>query len=621
MDFRARCDRSLVRAGVRSCRVVRVEVTAPVAAPGSERPKLALSIVLDRSGSMEGQKLELARQAAVSAIRVLSPADRFAVVTYDDRVDVLEPAADASPRAVEAAAARIGTVEAGGSTDLHGGWDRGCQQASGSQAEQRLSRVLLLSDGLANQGLTDRAEISRRASDRRLSGVTTSTFGIGADYDEGLLSAMAEAGGGNFRFVAAAEEIPRHVADEMSEVLAVSIPEAELLVSGPEGLDVECPNGFPVRREDGAFRVAIGSLVSDQRLSVLLDVRFPRAAAGDVLPVRVELLSRGEPAGADPVGLSFTAASHAENDRQSADSAVRRERARVEETRATRRALELNREGDRAGAEAVATRAAERLRLYAMGDPEVEAIAERLRRAVRELSSPMEAQLLKMRHANAYYGIKGRAMRGSALKRSAFRTLTMSAGGLITALEEAAGALRYAPHPAFEGYAELLNMGELPRSWDEAAPLSPDEESRVAEELRRWFERSQAQVLLFVTARPLSDGWFSHWHEAHRVAIASVAGLAEVTTVPVPAFVAYETFLHGLRERGVVPERVMHPDDRGCLYDFCATRTGLDRKLRTAVFCDDCRRVLEDAGLHPEPALSIAGVIRALANAGSVAVN
>ncbi|MDL1951523.1 VWA domain-containing protein, partial [Acidobacteria bacterium ACD] len=277
MPIRARADRSLVRAGARSRRVVRVDVTAPEAAQGAERPRLALSLVLDRSGSMEGKKIELAREAAVSAIRSLGERDRFAVVVYDHRVDVLQAAVDASAQSVDAAARTIERVEALGSTDLHGGWEAGCREAFGSISDQRLARVLLLSDGLANHGLTDRGEIARRASERRLSGVTTSTFGIGADYDEGLLSSMAEAGGGNFRYVATAGEIPRYVSDEMSEVLALSLPEAEIEVRGPEGLEVECPNEFPVRRVDGAFHVAIGSLVSEQRLSLLLDVRFPQA--------------------------------------------------------------------------------------------------------------------------------------------------------------------------------------------------------------------------------------------------------------------------------------------------------------------------------------------------------
>ncbi len=621
MEFRARFDRSLVRAGVRSRRVVRVEVTAPEAAPGAERPGLALSIVLDRSGSMGGKKLDLARQAAASAIRSLSPGDRFAVVVYDDRVDVLQASVDVSPQAVDAASRTIERVTAGGSTDLHGGWEQGCREAFGSLSEQRLARVLLLSDGLANQGLTDRAEISRQASDRRVSGVTTSTFGVGADYDEGLLSAMAEAGGGNFRFVATAEEIPQYVSDEVSEALGVAIPEAEISVRGPEGLEVECPNGFPVRQEDGSSRVAIGSLVSEQRLSVLLDVRFPPAAAGDVLPVRFELLSRGQPAGTAPVELAFTAASHAENDRQPADADLRRERARLEELRCTRRALELNREGDREGARALVTRTSERLRLHAGGDPEVLAIAARLRALGVEVSRSMDPRLLKMRHAGVYYSLKGRAMRGVILKESPLRTMTMSGRGLLAALEESADAFRSSRRPVFQGYAELLEMGELPEDWDERAPLPPDEEARVAERLRSWFRIEMARVLVLVTRRPLADGWFSHWHPAHDVAIASVAGLAEVTAVPPAAFVAYETFLHGLRERGIVPERVMHPEDRGCLYDFCADRAGLDRKLREATFCDDCRRVLAEAGLYPEPASAIADVIRALATGSSVAVN
>lgn len=620
MPIRARADRSLVRAGARSRRVVQVDVTAPEAAPGGVRPRLALSLVLDRSGSMEGKKIDLARQAAVSAIRSLGTGDRFAVVVYDDQVDVLQPAVDVAPEAVAAAERAIGGVAARNATDLHAGWEAACREAVGARRDGRVGRVLLLSDGLANHGLTGRGEIALRASEQRLSGVTTSTFGIGADYDEGLLSAMAEAGGGNFRFVATAGEIPEDVADEVSEVLAMSLPETELRVTGPGGLEVECPNGFPVRYEADSWRVAIGSLVSEQRLAFVLDVRFPAAEEGTAVPVVLDLLSRGGPAGAAPVEIVFTAAGHAANDRQPCDVEVRRERARVEDRRCRRRALELNREKDTEGAAALARTAAERMRLYAWGDAEVLEIVRRLEAEALELGRPMESRLLKERHALAYYASKGRAVQGSAARRSRLRTMTAAQPDLAGVLAEAADAFRVERVSTFGCLPDLLEDDEMPDGWVDVSPLSPADEKELADGLRRRWSRNDAAVLVFVTPRPLADGWFSHWHDGQAVAIASTSGVADITGVPLAAFVAYETFLHGLREAGIAPERLMH-DDRGCLYDLCETRDGLDRKLREGAFCDVCRRVLERAGLLPEPAGTIARVIRSLAASPVPGVN
>lgn len=168
-------------------------------APNAPRAPMRVAIVLDRSGSMSGEKLVIARQAAAQFVRSLSPDDRVAVVAYDNRVHVLGEAQAPG----EALARRIETLEVGGSTALYEGW------LAGAKAIGSGGRVVLLSDGQANCGPYTTAEelTVHAARTYQTYGVTTSTIGVGHDYDEALMAGMARSGGGAHYFAHAASAI------------------------------------------------------------------------------------------------------------------------------------------------------------------------------------------------------------------------------------------------------------------------------------------------------------------------------------------------------------------------------------------------------------------------------
>ncbi len=158
-----------------------------------------IAVVIDRSGSMSGKKLSLTLAAVERLIRSLLPDDRIAVVTYDAAVGVvagLSAPSDAMARAV-------GKIECGDSTNLYGGWVTGAKLVGAG------GRVVLLSDGLANVGrFTDAANLAAHAAiSYKKFGVTTTTIGIGEDYDEGLMAGMARAGGGAHYFASTAEAV------------------------------------------------------------------------------------------------------------------------------------------------------------------------------------------------------------------------------------------------------------------------------------------------------------------------------------------------------------------------------------------------------------------------------
>lgn len=260
--------------------LVRIVATKQPAGTTARRAPIDVGFVLDRSGSMAGEKLALVKQAVDVAISQLHEDDGAALVVYDNQIEVLQPLAAATPRLKTALRLGLQGVDPRGSTNLGGGWLAGCQALSGDSFGGRIRRVLLLTDGLANVGMVDPAELTHHAGELRKRGIGTTTLGVGLDFDEFLLSGMAEAGGGNFQFIEQPTQLPAFFARELGELLTVVASGLKLSLTMPSGVRAKLINRYPVERTGKRLDIAVGDLAAGSELNLIFQLSIKPGAIG-----------------------------------------------------------------------------------------------------------------------------------------------------------------------------------------------------------------------------------------------------------------------------------------------------------------------------------------------------
>jgi Ca-activated chloride channel family protein len=264
---------------------VLVRIQAPDAPEGhaAVRPPQAIALVIDRSGSMHGHPLAEAQRCAEYVVGKLRPTDVVSLVQFDNRVQRLWPAVPLGDGASQRAA--IATIHAGGSTNLHGGWHEGAQSLQDRLADGvGLKRVILLSDGQANEGLTDETAIAAQCAEWATRGVTTSTYGLGSSFNEELMVAMARAGGGNHYYGDSAEDLMDPFQQELELLGNLCLRDLRLWASVPDGVEVQMVNDLPP--VDGGWRLP--DLAWGAEAWAVLRLKVPAGASaplGEWLPL------------------------------------------------------------------------------------------------------------------------------------------------------------------------------------------------------------------------------------------------------------------------------------------------------------------------------------------------
>src|SRR3954452_13193390 len=225
--------------------IVQVEIEARKSDEVRRAP-MNLCVVLDRSGSMEGPKIEKARQAAAMAVDKLGDDDIFSLVTYDSETDLLIP-----PERVggtdhrEDLKERIHRIQPGRSTALHAGVLLGAKQVRRFCEKERVNRIILLSDGLANVGPSSPSDLARLGRELRGDGIAVSTVGLGDDYNEDLMTALAESSNANYYYVKDAEKLPGIFAQELGSARSVVARGVTIRITAPDGVRLKEIIGRP----------------------------------------------------------------------------------------------------------------------------------------------------------------------------------------------------------------------------------------------------------------------------------------------------------------------------------------------------------------------------------------
>ncbi|MGA1570245.1 MAG: vWA domain-containing protein, partial [Ilumatobacteraceae bacterium] len=258
-----------------------VEFTAPAAQP-IDRPAIDVVFVIDRSGSMSGAPLAAVKQAVHDVIRHLGNNDRCAVVTFgsdSETVIGLDRHTD------QAALQAVRNIECDGMTNLSSGWLRAVDILNGDPRPDTLRRIVVLTDGHVNRGITEHDDLGDMVTRGRGNSITTSLIGFADGYDEELVGALANAGGGNDYWCEGADAagaVFDTEFDGLGRVVAQNVtievrPTPAVAVAG-------VMNDFAVTPlSDPAFRVDLGDAYGDETRSVLLAFNTrPQPAGGTV---------------------------------------------------------------------------------------------------------------------------------------------------------------------------------------------------------------------------------------------------------------------------------------------------------------------------------------------------
>ncbi len=250
---------------------VAVSIATPAGQVGL-RPPLSLAVVIDRSGSMSGAPIEHAKAAAARLIGELGPDDAFSVITYSSSDEVVYPMNRATDANKATARSAIERIYDDGGTCISCGLTRGAVELTRTPVDGGLRRIVLISDGQANEGIWDRGELAQLAANTAAHGVSISALGVGLDFDEVTMQRIAEVGRGNYYFVEDTAQLAAMFSRELGGLTETVAADVRLLVDGGPGVRIEDALGYPMERQGDWVIVPIADLRAGETRKVVLRV-------------------------------------------------------------------------------------------------------------------------------------------------------------------------------------------------------------------------------------------------------------------------------------------------------------------------------------------------------------
>ncbi len=256
------------------------------------RLPLNISLVIDRSASMEEEdKIEYTKKAALFLIDNLTQRDFLSIVAYGNVVDIISPAAPVTGK--NFLKHKVKQILPGGTTNLSGGLSEGYEQVLKRYKKNFINRVIIISDGLANVGITDESVLLSLAKSYRKYGISTSSLGVGTDFDEELMLGFAEYGGGNYYFIQNPEKVPEIFRQELKQLLTVIAQNITIEVYPNPGVEVvnTFNSGYdPEKITEGGLRFNLQDISFGEQKVILIELKLPERKAGklDVAKVKIQ---------------------------------------------------------------------------------------------------------------------------------------------------------------------------------------------------------------------------------------------------------------------------------------------------------------------------------------------
>lgn len=345
-------DKAVISREKQTTRILEINITPPEKDKSKERSPLNISLVLDRSGSMRGEKLQYVKQAAIHVLDLLDEKDTASVVVYDDEIDTIVDSGNLTEVFRQQAISKVKSIQSGGSTNLSGGWLKGCEHVASGTDGHTINRTLLLTDGQANAGIQDAEELATHARELFRRGVSTSTFGVGLGYDEHLLEGMANNGGGNFHFLETTNAIPVVFEREFNDLVDISLRDVELVIKLPKDVRAYVAADWPHEFKEDRMILTLGSLYAGrtQRIYVTLKIEPRTTDAEIVFPITLRRKDKNEYIVELNSETRFTSVSSDEEEKAQADQSLMERYTEVHMADVANEALKKERAGDRIGA-------------------------------------------------------------------------------------------------------------------------------------------------------------------------------------------------------------------------------------------------------------------------------
>lgn len=242
----------------------------------AQRPPTSVAIVLDRSGSMLGKPWDDARRAAMTLIDNLGTDDELAIITYSTVAELVVPLGPATPDGRRRAKAAVERLIADGGTNISGGLSLGADELA--RARTKLRRMVLISDGQANEGIYDRGGLVRLASQRAADGISITAVGVGLDFNEETMAGIAVAGRGNYHFVEDAAGLGDMFVAELGSLGDTVLTHANLRVVPAPGVELLGAIGYETTRDGDALLIPVADLRRNERAKVVLHIRVTAGA-------------------------------------------------------------------------------------------------------------------------------------------------------------------------------------------------------------------------------------------------------------------------------------------------------------------------------------------------------